>query len=176
MARDYRPGSSLVIDANVLSLLVVYHYCIGAKINPRDRINILVGIRGRDDNLPPERFGDLWQLFGNARHRTVTQHVIAETLNCRRGWLRDNRKAARRSASSLVEDFDLEERPCCIRDLAANDAYLKALIELGPADAGLLYVAESTRATLISDDGPLRGFAAGRGVEACPVSRIHLLA
>ena len=50
----------------------------------------------------------------------VTQHVIAETLNRRRGWLKDHAEAARKSAISLVEKFDVEEQPCRIRDLAAN--------------------------------------------------------
>jgi len=85
-------------------------------------------------------------------------------------------EAARRSAVSLVQEFAVEERQCRLMDLAANAAYLKALIELGPADAGLLYVAESIGATLISDDGPLLRWAYSHGVPAYPVSGIHLLA
>jgi predicted nucleic acid-binding protein len=177
MARDYRPKSSrLAIDANVLSLLLVYNHCVCTNISVQRRERILVETRGRDDGLPTERFNDLWQVFCSVARRMVTQHIIAETLNCRRGWLRDNREAARSSAVSLVQEFAMEGRPCRIVDLAANAAYLKALIELGPADAGLLYVAESIGATLISDDGPLLQWAYSHGVPAYPVSGIHLLA
>jgi hypothetical protein len=176
MARGYRPPSSrLAIDANVLSLLVAYHHCVCTSIPVGLREGILDDVHGAG-KLPPERFDDLWQVFTHATHRMVTQHVIAETLNCRRGWLRDHREDARRSGVLLVERFDVEEQPCCISDLAADTFYLRALIALGPTDAGLLYVAALTRATLISDDGTLRQFAAGRGVAAYPVCDVHLLA
>ena len=179
MARDYRPASSrLAIDANVLSLLVVYNLCVNARAVERGIILNEVR-RGQDkSDLPPERFEDLWQVFSSGRvtRRIVTQHVVAETLSRLRGWLKVRSEAVRNSGISLVLAFGLEEQPCRIRDLAADEAYLKALIVLGPTDAGLLHVAESTRATLITDDGPLRGFAAGRGVEAYPVGDVHLLA
>jgi predicted nucleic acid-binding protein len=92
----------------------------------------------------------------------VTQHVIAETLNCRRGWFKDHTEDVRKSGVSLVTRFEIEEQPCRISDLAADKFYLRALIELGPADAGLLYVAQSIGATLISDDGKLLQRAHGR--------------
>ena len=102
MARDYRPKSSrLAIDANVLSLLLVYNHCVCTNISVQRRERILVETRGRDDGLPTERFNDLWEVFCSVTRRMVTQHIIAETLNCRRGWLRDNRRRPGEAPSRL---------------------------------------------------------------------------
>ena len=50
------PARSLAIDTS-LFLLVVTYRCL-ASGNARDRVRILTDIRGRSDNLPPERFDD----------------------------------------------------------------------------------------------------------------------
>ncbi|MGA3096609.1 MAG: hypothetical protein ABSF25_09170 [Bryobacteraceae bacterium] len=179
MARDYWPASSrLAIDANVLSLLVVYHHCLCANVPALERGRILDEVRGRDgrDSLPPDRFDDLWQVFENATRRVVTQHVMAETLSPLRGWLKAHAEPVRKSAISLVEKFGVEEKSCPFRDLIASPADLLVLIKLGPTDAGLLRVAESIEAILISDDRDLRSTAWSRGIPAFPVRETPKLA
>jgi hypothetical protein len=106
----------------------------------------------------------------------VTQHVIAETLSPLRGWLKVHSEAVREGGISLVRTFDLEELPCRIRDLAADEAYRKVLVALGPTDAGLLWVAKSVKATLISDDGDLLPWAHHLNVPAYSVREIPALA
>ena len=55
----------------------------------------------------------------------------------------------------LSTKFEIEDLPCSVGELQANRAYGGILERLGPADAGLLYMAERERLTLVTEDGPL---------------------
>ena len=130
---------------------------------------MLGDIRGRDDGISPERFDDLWRLFRAATRRIVTQHVVAETygLRNRLSSLRHQKELVWDGAMRLLADPGVEEEPCLVRDLSADTAYRQILIEIGPADAGLIYTAEHHRATIVTDDNELAHWA---GLRSVPVA------
>src|SRR5260370_7274711 len=85
MIRDpLRPPVCLVVDSSLLLLVVGYQCLQLEKAQALERARVLTQIRGRDDDISPERFDDLWHLFRGAARRIVTQHVIAETYGLRR--------------------------------------------------------------------------------------------
>ncbi len=47
-----------------------------------------------------------------------------------------------------------------------------SLTELGPTDAGLLYVAEDRKATILSEDGSLTHGAGTRGIRSLTLNQI----
>lgn len=161
------PGS-IVIDTSLLLLLLGYQCLEMERGRPADRVNKLSAIRGRDDNLPSDCFDDLWELFQGAKRRIVTQHVIAETYGSRNrlASFRHRRDLVWRSAIALLTDPGIEEYSCPIRHVHDRPEYRKILVALGPADAGLIYVAEQLDATVITDDGPLKHWAGVRSVPA----------
>jgi hypothetical protein len=55
--------STLVTDTNILLLLIGYQCLEFQNATGPRRGQTLAAIRGRSDNLPPERFDDLWQVF-----------------------------------------------------------------------------------------------------------------
>ena len=166
------PSRSLAIDTS-LFLLVVTYKCL-ASGNARDRVRILTDIRGRSDNLPPERFDDLWHVFERAARRIITQQVVAEVLRFSRpGWIRDHKDDVLENAIALTKEFGVKEYSCPILEIHAREGYGPALIELGATDAGLLYTAEQQKATLITDDAKLLHYAYTRSVPAFPLDRVH---
>jgi predicted nucleic acid-binding protein len=175
MANSHPSGlSRLAFDTNPF-LLLVTHKCLESK-NARERVRILTDIRGQSDNLPPERFADLWYVFEHAARRIITQHVVVEALKfSRTGWLRDHKDDVRESAIALVTEFGVEDLSCPILTLHASKDHRPALIALGVTDAGLLYTAEQQKAALITDDGPLLHYAYARNVPAFPINQVHNL-
>ena len=67
--------STVVIDTNILLLLLGYQCLEFDNTMGPTRARALSDIQGRGDNLSPERFNDLWELFHMATRRIVTQHV-----------------------------------------------------------------------------------------------------
>jgi rRNA-processing protein FCF1 len=165
--------STLVIDTNILLLVLGYQCLESEKTVPLRRAEVLGDIRGRGDNLSPERFDDLWQVFRRARQRIVTQHVVAEVYGLRKR-LPFHKDVIWRSAIEILMDPGLEEKPCSVRELSQEQGYEKILTELGPTDAGLLLTAERYRATVLTDDGPLFRRARERHILAIPLSQIGL--
>jgi predicted nucleic acid-binding protein len=178
MRRDslHLPGS-IAIDTSLLLLVVGYQCLETERAKPHDRVDELSAIRGRDDNLSPARFDDLWKLFRKARRRIVTQHVIAETYGSRRrlASFRHQKELVWRSAIGLLTDPGIEEHSCSIRNLYDRMDYRAILVELGPADAGLIYVAAQQKATVITDDSKLKHWAGVRSVPAVLLSELGTL-
>jgi len=163
-----RPPLCLVIDTNVLLLLIGYQCSQLENTGPLERTRVLNKIRGRDD-ISPDRFDDLWQLFQSAKRRIVTEHVIAETYGLRER-LPHRKDLVWRGAIKLLTDPGIEELSCRVKEVDEKTGYGKILTELGPADAGLLYTAEREKATLITDDGQLVHWA---GVRSVPAVSLH---
>jgi hypothetical protein len=98
--------------------------------------------------------------------RIVTQHVIAEAYNLRTrlGSLSNRRDLVWQGALDILRDPGIEEESIRIRDLNGKPDYRDILTTLGPADTGLLYIAEQRKGTIITEDGPLLNFALDRGI------------
>jgi|GEM_PF-2582128 len=172
------PGPQiLVIDTNVLLLLIGYQCLVMTSAGGPERLRVLSQIRGRDDKLPVESFDHLWKLFGSADRRIVTQHVIAESYGLKRCFKHaGNRKdTIWRAALQLLHDPGIEELSCCISEVQERAGYRAILEELGPTDAGLMYTAETEKATMLTEDGPLIGMARKRSVRAISLREIGTL-
>jgi hypothetical protein len=104
---------SLAVDTNLLLLLLGYQCLLFEKTVPLQRARVLKEIRGRDDNISPERFDSLWHLFQTAKRRIVTQHVIAETYGLRKllAKLGLPKDLVWDSAKALLDDPGIEENP-----------------------------------------------------------------
>jgi len=171
-----RPPVKIAIDTNLLLLLLGYQ-CLRFENAPAlERTRVLTEIRGRDDGISPERFDDLWNLFHRAARRIVTQHIVAEAYGLRHRLtsFRHRKALVWRSAILLLANPGIEELSCQIRDVHERHPYRDILEELGPADAGLIYTAESNKATIITDDGRLAHWAAVRSVPALGLNQIGL--
>jgi rRNA-processing protein FCF1 len=169
------PPVCLAIDTNLLLVLLGYRCLLFQGAKPIERGRVLTEIRGRDDNVSPERFDDLWDLFRNAARRIVTQHVVAETYGSRRklGSFQHQKDLVWRSARALLMDHPgIEEQACTIRDVLERKEYRNILEELGPTDAGLILTAERQKATIITDDGRLAHLARARSVQAMGLHEI----
>jgi rRNA-processing protein FCF1 len=168
------PRPVLVIDTNILLLLIGYRCSQLDEMGPQGRTRLLNEIRGNHRALP-ERFDHLWLFFRNAAHRIVTQHVIAEAYNLRTralGSLRNRRDLAWEGALGILRDPGIEEQSFRVRALDEEPEYRKILVRLGPADTGLLYVAEQRKATIVSEDGELRNLALNRGIRCLTLEEI----
>ena len=74
--------------------------------------------------------------------------------------------------SHVADGPRIEERPCQIRDVLEKPEYGNILVDIGPADAGLIYRAEHEKATIITDYGRLANWAAVRSVPAVLLKQI----
>ncbi len=175
MIRDrLRPPVKLAIDTNLLLLLLAYQCLLLDNARPQARTRVLNKIRGRGDDMSPQRFDDLWSLFHSAASRIVTQHVIAETYGLRSLLASFRKDLVWRGALILLADPGIEEQSCLIRDVHRAHGYSDILHEIGPADAGLIYTAERNKATILTDDGMLAHWANVRSVPAVPLNQIGL--
>lgn len=105
----------------------------------------------------------------------MTQHVIAEAYNLRTrglGSLRNRRDLVWQGALDILRDPGIEEESVRIKVLDEEPDYRKILIRFGPADAGLLYLAEQHKATILSEDGGLRSLALNRGIKCLALEEI----
>jgi hypothetical protein len=156
MARRLLTSRDIAIDTNVLSVLLCYYRLEFGHLGGPQRERQLQNVLRRP--LPLEQFESLWNFFGSDRRRIVTQNVVAEafTNRMRQGdWSR---------GIGLLREYGLEERECCIAYLYARGEFRRMIDEIGPTDAGLIYIAEVEKATIISEDGRLRPWAGVRSV------------
>ena len=155
--------SALAIDTNILLVLLGYQCLLFESASALERERILSEVLGSGRPVSGEQFDGLWQLFLNAGRRIVTQHVVAEVYGLRKR-LKFKKEAIWKSAVALLMEFGLEEQSCCVRDLHGIPAFRHMLEKVGPTDAGLLHAAEVEKATLVTEDWALRGFAHERSV------------
>jgi predicted DNA-binding protein (UPF0278 family) len=101
--------------------------------------------------------------------RNVTQHIVAEAYGLRK-LLRFQKDLIWQSALGLFKNPGIEEWSCTVEDL--RDGYRDILIQVGPADAGLILTAERQKATIVTDDG---GLAHCAGVRSVPAVLLHQL-
>jgi rRNA-processing protein FCF1 len=165
-----RPPVCLVIDTNLLLLLLGYQCLLLESAKARERNRVLAQICGRADNLSPERFDDLWNLFRSAERRIVTQHVVAESYGLRKR-LAFRKDLIWASAIGLLANPGIEEQSCQVGDLL-REGYRDILAEIGPSDAGLILTAEQQKATIVTDDGPLAYWARVRSIPAVLLSQL----
>jgi hypothetical protein len=78
------------------------------------------------------------------------------------------------TAIGLLPKHHVEERGCCISDLYVNSDFRLIMEQLGPTDAGLIYT-EMEKATILSEDGPLRNWAHVRRVEILALNQLDRL-
>jgi hypothetical protein len=167
------PRPTLVIDTNILLLLVGYQCSLIESAVPLERSRLLSDIRRRPDAVSPERFTDLWQLFKVAAQRIVTQHVIAEAYNLGKNLscFRGKKELVWRSALKILENPGIDEASIAISELNSS-AYREILLQIGPADAGLLYIAEQRKAVVLTEDGPLQHWASTRSISCLTLNQI----
>lgn len=164
------PNRIIAVDTNVFLLLLGYQCLLLDRATGLQRSQVLGDLRGRSDTVPPERFDDLWQLFMSPGERIVTHHVVAEVYGLRRR-LRLRKDLVWRAAHTLL-DLGIEEVPCSVRQIRERFGNELPLTELGPTDAGLLYVAEDRKATILSEDGSLTHGAGTRGIRSLTLNQI----
>ena len=168
-----RPPQCLAIDTTLLLLLLGYLCLLFENRSSKERVQVLNEIRGRGDNISPERFADLWNLFLNAKRRIVTQHIVAETYGLRRR-LPYRKDLVWRSGIQLLANPGIEELSCRVKDLRA-EGYENVMREIGPSDAGLIFTAERLKAAIITDDRQLAHWAGVRSVPALLLKQIGAL-
>ena len=154
----------IAIDTNLLILVLADVRLRQQRTFGTPRLKLLTDERGRDDALPPERFDDLWQVFESAERRIVTQHVMIEALRGRKDSPLSKKENLWEAAVKLLEDYQLEEQSCVVSELFRSEDYKKILQDIGPTDAGLIFVAAREKVTLISDDENLLRWARVRRV------------
>ncbi len=155
-----------MIDTNVFLLVAGYSCLLDQDVPPAQRAARLRTIRACGDNLPPERFDALWRVFHAAQRRLVTQHVTAEAYNLghiRWDWLLKGLSGVWHAS---LGQWHVEELPCALSDLYADEVYRRIVDQAGPTDAGLILTAKRERATILSEDRRLAGYARQRAVEA----------
>jgi hypothetical protein len=96
--------------------------------------------------------------------------VVAEVYGLRRR-LSLRKDLVWRAAHTLL-DFGIEEVPCSVLQIRERFGNELPLTELGPIDAGLLYVAEDRKATILSEDGSLTHWAGTRGIRSLTLNQI----
>jgi hypothetical protein len=148
-----------------------YQYFLLNKESGSQRQRMLDEIRARGDTLSPRHYDNLWQLFRSAKRRITTEHVIAESRGSRNPMRSYPRERVWQAAIVLL-NFPVEEVSCSVREIHADANYTKILVYLGPADAGLIYVAERQKATILSEDGSLGHWARSRSVPAMSLQEI----
>lgn len=134
---------SIAIDTNLLLVLLAYDYIEHSKPTDVMKLRILDDLRGRGREVPLACYTNLWMLFERASRRVVTQHVIAEVHNLQKRVpvLRTGWSSFWDAGARLVRDNQVEELPCTVADLDRHEAFRVILREIGPTDAGLLFVA-----------------------------------
>jgi rRNA-processing protein FCF1 len=167
----------LAIDTNVFVLLLAYQYLTFENSPALARARILDKIRGRGDDVPPDRYDDLWQVLRQAKRRIITQHVVAEAYGLMHKFKEHlhDKELVWRSAIALWKEYEIEELPCSARDLYTMEPYRSVLLEIGPTDAGLLRTAEQQKAKIITDDWHLLKWAEARNVHAVSLNQLQLL-
>jgi rRNA-processing protein FCF1 len=126
--------------------------------------------------VSPERFDALWRLFQYSAKRIVTQHVIAEAygLRGRLGSFRSRKDLVWRAALEILSNPGIEEDSVQVKELNDLPEYQKILTVIGPADTGLLYVAEQRHAVLLTEDGPLQRWASVRSIPWLTLNQLGL--
>jgi predicted nucleic acid-binding protein len=167
----------LAIDTNVFVLLLAYQYLTFENSPALARARILDDIRGRGDDLLPDRYDELWQIFRRASRRIITQHVVAEAYGLRHRLEEHlhRKELVWRSAITLLREYNVGEESCSIRDLHDREGYRRILLEIGPTDAGLLHVAEQQKAKILTDDRDFLRCAHDRNVHAVSLNQLQLL-
>jgi rRNA-processing protein FCF1 len=162
---------AIAIDTNLFALVLLHHCLKSRGLGLPERERELQTVWGREDALSLIQLDALWNFFGRARRRIVTQHVVAEVFSNKgrkqlTGW---------HNAIQLLPDYDVEECDCRIRDLYARDDFRQIMEALGPTDAGLIYTAELKAATIITEDRRLRQFAYDHGVDVLTLEELQYL-
>ncbi len=167
--RSLVPGA-IAIDTNLFSVLLRYYRLESEDASESDRERQLHEVWNREDPPGLEEFEARWHLFEGAHRRIVTQHVVAEAftnkMRKRSNWS---------SAIGLLPDYCIEERGCCVAELYAHGKYRRIVEDIGPTDAGLIYIAEVEKATIISQDGQLRHWATVRSVPVLTLNELDRL-
>ena len=158
----------IAIDTNLFTLILLHSWLHSMKQNAAQRQRRIGEVWGRQDAITVEQFDGLGTLFLSAKRRIVTQHVVAEALNSRvrkrfPEWF---------AALELTRKHQIDEVGCCVADLLPHNEFRKLMKDLGPTDAGLIYVAENEGATIISDDGHLRQCAEARLVHVIGLANL----
>jgi rRNA-processing protein FCF1 len=169
------PRPNLVIDTNILLLLLGYQCSQFENLGAPARRRILEEIRGRGA-VSPEWFDELWLFFQNAAQSAVTQHVIAETygLRNRLGAFRSRKDLVWRAALEILRSPGIVEVSFQLEELDDLPEYRKILIEIGPTDTGLLYIAQQRKAVLLTEDGPLQHWASVRSIPWLTLNQLGL--
>jgi hypothetical protein len=169
------PVRCLAIDTSVLLLLIGYKYAETAGLAPPRRVELLYNIWGRNRGLlPPVIFDDLQQMFLHAQARLVTQHIVLESYRRGRELNCFGDKAGFWDAMlKIMNDPGIEETPIEVGRLNGAPPYDKIMKAIGPADAGLIYTAESRKGTVVTGDAHLRHWAEARGAECLAPAQIR---
>jgi len=151
----------LVIDTNVLLLLIGYKCSLLDNSGGPQRVRLLEDIRGRNRGLSPDRFDDMWQLFSVAQS-IVTSHVIAEAYNLgkNRGYFRGKGELVWSAAQAIVDNPGIEEVSFAVSQVKESRQYQEILKHVGPTDTGVLHTAERRKASILTEDRDLQGWAA----------------
>ena len=159
--RQSESPQCLVIDTNVLLLILADQCHRSLSTDSLQRVRVLNEIRGRSDDVAPQQFEALRQLFYHAKRRIITTHVVAEAYGLRKrlGTLKYKKDLVWKNAVSLLGDPGIEEMHCSMLDLQVNEAHRKILFELGPCDADVILTAQQQKATALTDDGKLCNWA-----------------
>jgi rRNA-processing protein FCF1 len=164
-------STTIVIDTNLLLVVLADEHLESTGTTGPARFSRLRDAWGQGHSLPDERFKDLQQVFRQAARRIVTQHVIAEVYNLRgRSTIQD-----RNILTDLLAGVDLAERSCAFAELYKSAAYRKMLGDVGVTDAGLIYVAEREKATILSEDRDLSSWAHARSVPCFNLQSVDYL-
>jgi hypothetical protein len=164
------PPRVIAIDTNILSLLLLYDSLIARGASSVQRERKLREVRGRSEPVSGAQYDALWRLFETVPRRIVTQHVLAEAFG---NTMRKQFNLG--NAIGLLQKHHVEERACCISELYTNQDFRPIIEGLGPTDAGLIYTAEVEKATILSEDGPLRNWAHVRRVETLAWNQLDRL-
>jgi hypothetical protein len=113
-------------------------------------------------------------LFQVAAQRIVTEHVIAEAYNVGKNLscFRGKKELVWRAAMEILDNPGIEEASLAISELKDSPGFRDILLQTGPADTGLLFIAEQRKAILLTEDGPLQHWASVRSISCRTLNQI----
>ncbi len=160
---------SIAIDTNILLILIAYETIEIRGLEGPAALKVLNDVWGQRQ-LGWEEFRRLFAVCRSARRRVVTQHVDSEVFS-QRDKLRFDRETLEKAVLGVADG--MEKIPCSLQDLYTDSDYRKILLELGPADAGLIWVAQQNRLEILSVDRKLAQFAQGRSVNVFSIQDLR---
>lgn len=101
----------------------------------------------------------------------TTPHVLGETFKLRESSRLAREEVFRPFWLDVLDAGKITEVPCPIGELTKDQRFRLLICRLGPTDAGLMFVAVTQRALLLTDDGPLsKDYSAGAGYRSSLLS------